>query len=126
MTESTRGGSKSSGSFQNEWHDAPGVVHVRAKKRSELVLLLPDAGGECARDPSAGRHHLGGGGGVDVVSDERWRHPPGGPRLHLIAAGACAGDLNWRKRRAILYYSAGLRLVDPAPGPASQHPVIII
>ena len=50
MTESTevlqkgsRGGSKSSGSFQHELHEAPGVVHVRAKKRSELVLLLPDA-----------------------------------------------------------------------------------
>ena len=50
MTESTevpqkgsRGGSKSSGSFQHEWDEAPGVVDVRAKKRSELVLLLPDA-----------------------------------------------------------------------------------
>ncbi len=43
MTESIRGGSKSSGSFQHEWHEAPGLVHVRAKKRSELVLLLPDA-----------------------------------------------------------------------------------
>jgi hypothetical protein len=86
MTESTEvlqkgshGGSKSSGSVQHEWHEAPGVVHVRAKKRSELVLLLPDAvfygerlpgrGGGGVRNP-AGRHHLGGGG-VDAVSDER-------------------------------------------------------
>ena len=50
MTESTevlqkgsRSGSKSSGSFQHEWHETPGVVHVRAKKRLELVLLLPNA-----------------------------------------------------------------------------------
>ena len=43
LQKGSRGGSKSSGSFQHEWHEAPGVVHVRAKKRSELVLLLPDA-----------------------------------------------------------------------------------
>ena len=51
MTESTllllqkdsRRGSKSSGSFQYEWHEAPGVVDVRAEKGPELVFLLPDA-----------------------------------------------------------------------------------
>jgi hypothetical protein len=42
LQKGSHGGSKSSGSFQHEWHEAPGVVHVRAKKRSELVLLLPD------------------------------------------------------------------------------------
>ena len=43
LQKGSRSGSKSSGSFQHEWHETSGVVHVRAKKRSELVLLLPDA-----------------------------------------------------------------------------------
>ena len=63
MTESTevlqkgsRSGSKSSGSFQHEWHEAPGVVvHVRAKKRSELVPLFPDAVFDDKRLPGVAR-----------------------------------------------------------------------
>ena len=63
MTESTaevlqkgsRSGSKSSGSFQHEWHEAPGVVNVRAKKRSELVLLLSDAVFDGERLPGEAR-----------------------------------------------------------------------
>ena len=107
MTESTevlqkgsRGGSKSSGSFQHEWHEAPGVVHVRAKKRSELVLLLPDAvfddgdrlpgeAGEC------GILLVGIILAAAAFSDERWMHPPGGPRSHLIVAGACGRRVQW-------------------------------
>ena len=50
-------------------------------------------------DP-AGRHHRGGGGGVDTVSDEWWKHPPVDPRAHLMAAGACGRRVQWRPSQA--------------------------
>jgi hypothetical protein len=88
LQKGSRGGSKSSGSFQHEWHEAPGVVHVRAKKRSELVLLLPDAVFYGERLPGEAGEYGILLVGIILVAAVLRRSPTSGGGIRLGSAGS--------------------------------------